>query len=269
MSDEDHEDITVTDSSGEQVDIYELKERGRKKKRAEEYEEAIALLDRAVELAPEYAPAYHELGNCYQLTTRFDPALENYDKSLELDPELGTAYRNRGNAYKKLGEFEKATEDYTEAIERKPNTEYLYSNRGAVYYNLGEYEKARADYTKAIELNPEFPPTYLNRAELHLTRENARDALADAEKALEVSDDQKMVELSLMFVLICKITLGEDADDEMERYRDVCTEKSITRWSFDEIESWLAGAKLSADKEQQIRDVMNVLRERKGESTFL
>lgn len=262
-------DATETDVDTDEMDKDELIETAIEKKQAEEYREAVALANEALERDPEYAPAYHERGNCLQINQRFEEALEEYDKTLELDPEFGTAYRNRGIDYLKMGEYEKAVEDLTQAIELKTDIAYLYSNRGIAYFNLEEYEKAIDDYTRATEIDPEYPVSYLNLAELYLSLEKPGRALENAEQALNASDDQTLVELSLMFVLICKIALGEDTAEEMDRYREVCSEEPIKRWSFDEIESWLESADLAADKEEEIREVMDVLRGHKDESSFL
>lgn len=259
---------TETDD-GEPPRKVELKEQGEERYFDEEYREAIDLFDEAIELDPEYKEAYLFRGNCYQALREYDRALEEYARAIEIDPEYGRAYRNRGNAYNKREEYEKAIEEYDKAVELNPDSEYAVSNRGTVYFNVGEYERAKEDYTRAIELNPDYPPAYLNRIEVHLFLGDLERALEDAQKAYEVSDDQTMTELTLMFVIICKIAVGEDTTEERERYREICSEESIIRWSFKEIESWLDEADVADEKEEKIREVIDVLRGHKDDSSFI
>lgn len=53
-----------------------------------EYEEAISLLNKAVDLKPDYAPAYFALGINYEIMGELETAKRMYQKTLNLKPDL-------------------------------------------------------------------------------------------------------------------------------------------------------------------------------------
>jgi outer membrane protein OmpA-like peptidoglycan-associated protein len=72
---------------------------------------AISFYQRAIEKEPNFAEAYHRLGQVYELSARKDLALMNYEKSIKIAPELvstSVIYHILGiNSFEK-GEYSKA-----------------------------------------------------------------------------------------------------------------------------------------------------------------
>jgi len=119
-----------------------------------EYQKAVAVLDKAIELDPGFALAYNNRGWAYIELGQYEEAITDCDKAIEFDPDLALAYNNRGLAYVRLGQYEEAVADCNKAIELDPDLALAYSNRGMAYIELGQYEKAIADFDKAVELDP-------------------------------------------------------------------------------------------------------------------
>jgi tetratricopeptide (TPR) repeat protein len=252
-----------TDADGDDPDpdAVELYERGDEKFLAEEFEAAIELLNRAIELDPELAPAYFRRGDSLQQSGEIREAIGNYDRAIELDPEYGTAYRNRANAYLKLDEYEKALANYDRAIEINPESKYAYSNRGTVYSIREEYERALADFTRAIEIDPEYAAGYLNLTETQLKLGRPKDAVEDAREIVALSDDVKMVALGLMFTVVAELLARTDDLEELERYREVCAQEFTVRRYLPEVEAWLENVEVDAETEERVREVAGLFRE--------
>jgi tetratricopeptide (TPR) repeat protein len=81
-------------------------------------------------------------------------AIGEYNRAIEIDPDYAPAYYNRGLAYAELGDTSKAIEDWTKAIEIDPDYADAYKSRGDVYRLLDEYERALADYRRASDIYP-------------------------------------------------------------------------------------------------------------------
>lgn len=62
------------------------------------FEDAIKLLNKAVEVNPTVADAYFNRGYCKASLMKFKEAILDYDKTIELSPNKFQAYGNRGNA---------------------------------------------------------------------------------------------------------------------------------------------------------------------------
>jgi tetratricopeptide (TPR) repeat protein len=117
-------------------------------------EQALEAFAKAIELDPEYAPAFHYRGEVYYDGGQYDLAVNDWTRVIELDPTWteGLAYNNRADAYGALGKHDLAVADLTKALEIKPEAAATYAQRGYANHQLHEYDLAVADYTKAIDL---------------------------------------------------------------------------------------------------------------------
>lgn len=147
---------------------------------------AIEILNRAVELNPDLADAYFQLGIAYALietrdaavieeqvtptpspgekkqrvaTTNsekaFEKAVAAYKKQIDANGKDDVAYFNLGRAYNKLNEDEDAAKALKEAVEIKPDDTEYQTELGAILVKLAQYREAIAPLKKAIELDPE------------------------------------------------------------------------------------------------------------------
>lgn len=83
---------------------------------------------------------------------KWEDAIAELDQAIKLDPEFSVAYILRGNAYFSLEQYERAIADYDKAIELDPDSALAYGNRGSAYAAVGQMAQAKADYEKALPL---------------------------------------------------------------------------------------------------------------------
>ena len=84
--------------------------------------------------------------NDYQLI------LADLNKAVDLAPDFAYTYYNRGNVLSHLKDYRAAILSYDEAISLEPNLAEAYYNRGLTYIFLGENARGVADLSKAGEL---------------------------------------------------------------------------------------------------------------------
>ena len=65
-------------------------------KRTYSYDEAVADLNKAIKLFPDFAYAYYNRANLQALSGQLPEAFEDYSKAIELNPAFAEAYYNRG-----------------------------------------------------------------------------------------------------------------------------------------------------------------------------
>lgn len=111
---------TQTVQNAKEAASEELLFRGATKINEEQaYEEAVTLLNRALEYEPSSANAYYRLAEAYNKQALWDSAIENAEKALELESggrtdlakiyfELGMAYQNQGNKEQACSAYENA-----------------------------------------------------------------------------------------------------------------------------------------------------------------
>ena len=80
--------------------------------------------------------------------------LHHYDKSLQLVPDYADAYYNLGNAYRKKGDYDRAIANYDKFLQLVPNHAYAYYHRGTAYRGKGDTERGAADCAKAQQMAP-------------------------------------------------------------------------------------------------------------------
>jgi tetratricopeptide (TPR) repeat protein len=72
---------------------------------------AVNDFNRAIEISPNYAKAYHLRGLALEMTGTDDQALEDFNKAIDIDPEYGAAYYSRATLLTKMGREDSAVED--------------------------------------------------------------------------------------------------------------------------------------------------------------
>lgn len=147
------------------------------------YSAALADLDRAITLSPDFALAYLLRANARLKNAEMDrlsrdtkregilpemtgqaakmvasEAMADIERVIALSPRMALAYYNRGNLQLKAGDYTSAISSFTKAIELKPELGEAYYNRGYAYLKLGNKESGVSDLSKAGELG--IVPSY-------------------------------------------------------------------------------------------------------------
>lgn len=94
----------------------------------------------------------NQLKNSYTRTYNYDDAIADLNKAAMLFPEFAYIYYNRANLLCRSGKIPEAMEDYTKAIELNPYFAEAYYNRGLVQIFLKDTRKGCLDMSKAGEL---------------------------------------------------------------------------------------------------------------------
>lgn len=121
---------------------------GRAYVRQGQYERAIEEHQKAVDLDPEFAPAYTHLGIAYSLSGDPNRAIELHRKAIDLDPEMAQAHYNIGVDYWKMGKLVEAERAFNRSIEEDSQYIRAYQALSQVYKKQGN----RAEHIRASAL---------------------------------------------------------------------------------------------------------------------
>ena len=143
-------------------------------------EEALALLERAVSIAPGDVGARNALALCLQRLDRPMEALGHVEELLRQHPDLGFAHANRGNALIALGQLGQAKQSHLKALELEPGSIAAAAALASIATHRGEHAEARGYAEKALSLMPGLPDAVLSLAAAEL----AGGATARAETLL-------------------------------------------------------------------------------------
>jgi len=81
-----------------------------------------------------------------------DEAIECWQKAIEINPDHASAYHNMGGAFENKGDYNKAIKFYQKAIEIKPNLVNAHYFLGFVYHEIGNIDKAIECFQQAARL---------------------------------------------------------------------------------------------------------------------
>lgn len=119
---------------------------------------ALPYYKRAIELDPNFAMAYADLGVTFSNLGQTSLAIENSRKAFDLRDRVSERERFYIEAmyYSDVtGELEKANQVYQQCIEAYPRAATPYNNLGVNYTLMGQYDKAAAASRAAVQLAPD------------------------------------------------------------------------------------------------------------------
>jgi tetratricopeptide (TPR) repeat protein len=151
-----------------------------------QYEEALDSYNKAIEINPDYVPAWHNRGRPLSRLKRYKEAFDSYNKAIEINSDYFLSWYNRGIVLRKLGRYEEAFDSYNKAVEINPNYVSAWYNRGIVLRKLGRYEEAINSYSKAIEINPDYVSAWYNIACYYALQANIEKTVSNLKKTIEI-----------------------------------------------------------------------------------
>lgn len=105
-------------------------------------DEALVLANELLKQNPNSAQLYNLIGRIYgEKKGNIDAAIPYLQKAIELDPEFASAYENLGIAYATKGDFSKAIQYLTKALEIEPDNQHVMNNIAMLYGNMGDTQK--------------------------------------------------------------------------------------------------------------------------------
>jgi tetratricopeptide (TPR) repeat protein len=133
----------------------------------------------------------------------YDRAIADLDRALKLDKKYSDAFYNRCVSDNGKKNFDRAIADCSAAIRLGADPNVLnatgserlsldhsasdyYSARGFAYHGKKDYDRAIADYNEAIRLYPDRPTTIKNRGRAYEAKGDTARANADFEKAKQL-----------------------------------------------------------------------------------
>ena len=124
--------------------------------------EAEACFRKAVQVAPDFAEAYANLGLVLDKQGMADNAEIHYLRSIELNPSHPETHLNLGALLANNKRFIEAESFYKQAISLRPHSPIGWSNLGVLYACMKREEEAEKCYRTAIFLDASYAKAYFN-----------------------------------------------------------------------------------------------------------
>jgi len=147
---------------------------------------AIDAFRKAVEIAPQFAPALNALATVLVEEGRLAEALDAVERAAAVAPADAGTQHNRGVILEKSGRNEAALEAYERALDADSGFAPSRLNRGAVLMTLGRFEAAVENNRRLVALQPHSADAWFNLAESLLGLGKSEEGLAACDRAISL-----------------------------------------------------------------------------------
>lgn len=215
-------------------EAYKLYIESRKFHYQAEYRKAIPLLERAVQLDPEFAMAYRALSSAYYNLGLINEWQKNIEKALQLSGRLSERDRYSIEGYfhfsRQEREWPMAIEAYSKLLSLYPDDSTANYSLGLVYYSLEEWDQALKYWDICLKNKFPFFALYTGMADIYRTQgliERDREVL---EFYRDNISDSAIIHLYLSTHFRCKGDLDSAAKELDKAITLDPTYRYIPRW---------------------------------------
>jgi tetratricopeptide (TPR) repeat protein len=152
---------------------------------AKEMQEAIANLEKAVQMDDNNFRYHHGLALAYSLNGQLEDAVAQLKESLRINPSFSESKNLLGSIYSDLGQLDEAVEYFREVIQDKSFAQphFAYFNLGKAKRLQGKTDEAVAAFGLASQLDPKFYRAYIALGEIYKEQKNFERMLFYYQKA--------------------------------------------------------------------------------------
>jgi len=201
------------------TDPAELTQSALKKQEIGAFEEAVAILNKALEIDPQFVPAHFRMGSVYEEWDQRKEAITAYRNALDLDPNHLDARMGLASAYGKSRKNELAIQEYEKAAILKPTAPEIQFKIALEYWYLQKLPETAAHYRKVIALDPNHLQAHLNLASVYEHMKEWDNSLKEIAISLQLgkeSGNQQAVSIAENKLLFLKGRMNL-TEAEMER----------------------------------------------------
>ena len=148
-------------------------------------DKAIESAKKLIELQPNSADAYYNVGYMYVKQEQYQEAIPIFKKAIELNPDMEYAYMNLAVCYSKINQYSNSIQILKQLVEKQPNNSDAWLSIAVNYLKMKQWRSAITPLRKTIELEPKNGQAYYN---LGLAYLNLRDNASAREVYLQLKN---------------------------------------------------------------------------------
>jgi tetratricopeptide (TPR) repeat protein len=184
-----------------------------------QFGDAEAMLNRALEIAPDFYQARMDLGLAQQEQDKLDQAAESFRRAARLEPRRAQPWTALGTTLAMAGRHDEAMAAYHEALERDPRNPFALTGLGHVLKTIGRQDEAIASYRRCTQHRPEHGEAHWSLANLKTFRFDD-DEIAAMQRLLESPRLRDEPRVNVLFALAAAHEQRRDYDQAWQRYAE-------------------------------------------------
>jgi tetratricopeptide (TPR) repeat protein len=160
-------------------------------------EEAVPLVERAVELAPANAAGHTNLGTARQMQGRWPEAVAQFQQTVGLQNDSADAHTNLGFALLQVGRTDESLVQLQQALALNPNLAKAHLTLGNLLLQTGHVDEALARYRHAVTIDPGDVEARTNFGTALAQEGKLDEAIAEFQQALLIEPKSAAAHLNL------------------------------------------------------------------------
>lgn len=157
------------------------------------YEEALASIQRAIALQPDYASAWSNRAVTLWRLGRYDEALASNQRATDIEPSSSQAWFNQGRILTTLGRFDEAAVAYQQALAGDANIgdpstlAAIWVNQSSLLWRLERYREAIAAADNALTIDSKLAEAWYNKGLSYMSLRRYEDAVTSYDRAIGIN----------------------------------------------------------------------------------
>ncbi len=154
-------------------------------------EASLEKLQKALKMAPDYAPAHGAIALVYQRLGEFDQADEHFQRALSLQPMDGRTHNNYAVMLCQARKFDQAEKHFLTALESRnyQTPASAFENLGVCAMQKSDIKKAEKYLRRALQIDPLLPVALLRMAQISLDNRRFMSGRAYLQRYQAVAPD--------------------------------------------------------------------------------
>lgn len=150
---------------------------------------AVAALDAAIAIYPDFAIAYNEKGLLLVRQNELDKALEAYVKAIQLKPDYFDAKFNFGYALLNKKEYQQTEMIFRDLLKQKNDMPTAHMYLGIALTGLKKYDEAEAELKQAVSMKggENLAQAHRYLGGIYIQKKRNAEAIAELQKFLDLS----------------------------------------------------------------------------------
>lgn len=157
------------------------------------YKSAIADMDEALKVKPEYTKVYTLKSNVYLATKKYEECIATCDKGLEKNPNNDDLLFNKSQAYFFLKKYKESLQPLFAMLEIDPRDRKALTFIGSTFLHQKIYDSSIVYFSKALEIDPLDLMSLYNRGISRSYTKDTAAATRDMLRAMQLDTATKFV----------------------------------------------------------------------------
>jgi superkiller protein 3 len=157
--------------------------------KAGKIEEAVAQLEKALEIVPNQVQVHINLISLYGRLGQFEKAVQHFEAAVNLNPHRAESYYGYGVLLSRRQQFQEAQRAFEQAVQINPFYAEAYHNLGVLFEQQGRLEEAMRQYEQAVSNQPNYRLAHFHMGRILVNQEKYDEAIRHLVKTLAPEDE--------------------------------------------------------------------------------